>query len=183
MQAYTIFIATFISLWRKTLSIADAHFVFSITVSPLSLHLVYSTFRFMMHKSTTLYQRLGESKRWTAIWSTFMLAIWIVLEIIIYAAHGYDFDGEKCTVTFTGWLIYRVLVAVVIFEFPAFFVPVFLFMYLLYSLRHCKDIYREYKRHQGKVVKWRFFRILQIPWSFVRSLVISNGYVTTSSAF
>ncbi|KAK0194055.1 hypothetical protein F5146DRAFT_1134832 [Armillaria mellea] len=34
MQAFTIFIATFISLSRKMLSIADAHFVFSITVSP-----------------------------------------------------------------------------------------------------------------------------------------------------
>ena len=129
MQAYTIFIATFISLWRKTLSIADAHFVFSITVSPLSLHLVYSTFRFMMHKSTTLYQRLGESKRWTAIWSTLMLVIWIVLECMIYATRGYVFDGEKCTITtFEGWLFYRLLAGAIIFNYAFFFVPVLLFM-------------------------------------------------------
>ncbi|KAK0446170.1 hypothetical protein EV421DRAFT_2034051 [Armillaria borealis] len=184
MQAYTIFIATFISLLRRKLSIADAHFVFSITVSPLSLYLIYSTFRLMMRKSTTLYQRLGESKRWTAIWSTLMLVIWIVLECIIIYAADYVFKGERCTIaTFKGWLFYRYLAGVVIFEFPLFIVPVLLFMYLLYSLRHCKDIYREYKRHQGKVVKWRllFFRILQIPWSFVRSLVISNGAVVFQS--
>ncbi|PBK72971.1 hypothetical protein ARMSODRAFT_953412 [Armillaria solidipes] len=184
MQAYTIFIAAFISLGRKKLSIADAHFVFSITVSPLSLYLVYSTFRLMMRKSTTLYQRLGESKRWTAIWSTLMLVIWIVLECMIYATRGYVFDGERCTIaTFKGWMVYRLLVGAVIFNYAVDFVPVLLFMYLLYSLRHCKDIYREYKWHQGKVVKWRlpFFRILQIPWSFVRSLVISNGVVVFHS--
>ncbi|SJL03925.1 uncharacterized protein ARMOST_07282 [Armillaria ostoyae] len=182
MQAYTIFIATFISLWRKKLSIADAHFVFSITVSPLSLYLIYSTFRLMMRKSTTLYQRLGESKRWTAIWSTLMLIIWIVLECIIYAAPDYVFEGERCTTTtFEGWLFYRFVTGVVIFEFASFFIPVLFFMYLLYSIRHCKDIYREYKRHQGKVVKWRFFRILQVPWNFVRSLAISNCVVVFQS--
>ncbi|SJL01599.1 uncharacterized protein ARMOST_04921 [Armillaria ostoyae] len=177
-------LAAFISLGRKKLSIADAHFVFSITVSPLSLYLVYSTFRLMMRKSTTLYQRLGESKRWTAIWSTLMLVIWIVLECMIYATRGYVFDGERCTIaTFKGWMVYRLLVGAVIFNYAVDFVPVLLFMYLLYSLRHCKDIYRAYKRHQGKVVKWRlpFFRILQIPWSFVRSLVISNGVVVFHS--
>ncbi|PBK75956.1 hypothetical protein ARMSODRAFT_1013363 [Armillaria solidipes] len=184
MQAYTIFIAAFISLGRKKLSIADAHFVFSITVSPLSLYLVYSTFRLMMHKSTTLYQRLGESKRWTAIWSTLMLVIWIVLECMIYATRGYVFDRERCTIaTFEEWLVYRLFAGAVIFDYAVYFIPVLLFMYLLYSLRHCKDIYKEYKRHQGKVVKWRlpFFRILQIPWSFVRSLVISNGVVVFHS--
>ncbi len=186
MQAYTIFIAAFVSLGRKKLSVADAHFVFSITVSPLSLYLVYSTFRLMMRKSTRLYQRLGESKRWTAIWSTLMLVIWIVLECMIYATRGYVFDKERCTIaTFKGWLVYRLFAGAVIFDYAVYFVPILPFMYLLYSLRHCKDIYREYKRHQGKVVKWRspFFRILQIPWSFIRSLVISNGRVTTSSAF
>ncbi|KAK0189063.1 hypothetical protein F5146DRAFT_694635 [Armillaria mellea] len=182
MQAYTIFIATFISLWRKKLSIADAHFVFSITVSPLSLYLVYSTFRLMMRKSTTLYQRLGESRRWTAIWSTLMLVIWIILEFIIYAAPDYVFEGERCTTTtLEGWLFYRIITGVVIFEFASFFIPVLLFMYLLYSIRHCKDIYREYKRHQSKVVKWRFFRVLQVPWTFVRSLTISNCVVVFQS--
>ncbi|KAK0236179.1 hypothetical protein EDD85DRAFT_632837 [Armillaria nabsnona] len=184
MQAYTMFIAAFVSLGRKKLSIADAHFVFSITVSPLSLYLVYSTFRLMMRKSTTLYQRLGESKRWTAIWSTLMLVIWIVLECMIYATRGYVFDKEGCTIaTFKGWLVYRLFAGVVIFDYAVYFVPILPFMYLLYSLRHCKDIYREYKRHQGKVVKWRspFFRILQIPWSFIRSFVISNGVVVFQS--
>ncbi|KAK0500169.1 hypothetical protein EDD18DRAFT_817899 [Armillaria luteobubalina] len=171
MQAYTIFIAASVSLSRKKLSIADAHFVFSITISPLSLYLVYSTFRLMMRKPTTLYRRLGESKTWTAIWSTLMLVIWIVLECMIYATRGYVFDRETCTiVTFKGWLFYRLAAAAVSFNYALFFVPVLLFMYLLYSLRHCKDIYREYKRCQGKVVKWRFpfSRILQIPWSFLR---------------
>ncbi|KAK0480192.1 hypothetical protein IW261DRAFT_119487 [Armillaria novae-zelandiae] len=184
MQAYTIFIATFISLSRKKLSVADAHFVFSITVSPLSLYLVYSTFRLMMRKPTTLYRRLGESKRWTAAWSTLMLVIWIVLECMIYATRSYIFDGEKCTIaTLEGWFIYRILVGAIIFNYAVYFIPVLLFMYLLYSLRHCKDIYREYKRHQGKVVKWKlpFSRIFQIPWSFVRSLVISNGVVVIHS--
>ncbi len=184
MQAYTVFIATFVSLLRKKLSVADAHFVFSITVSPLSLYLIYSTFRSMMHKSTRLYQRLGDSKRWSAFWSTLMLVIWIVLECIIIFAAKYVFQGEKCTTpTFMGWLDYQYRVGTIYSDAVVLFGPVFLIMYLLYSLRHCKDIYREYKRHQGKVVKWRFFRILQIPWSFVRSLVISNWYATMSSAF
>ncbi|KAK0467167.1 uncharacterized protein EV420DRAFT_670250 [Desarmillaria tabescens] len=182
MQAYTVFLATFISLWRKKLSIADAHFVFTITISPLSLYLVYSTFRLVMRKSTGLYERLGDSKRWTAIWSTLMLVIWIVLECIIYVAPDHVFEGERCTTaSFEGWLFYRLLTGLVVFEFASFFIPVLLFMYLLYTLRHCKDIYREYKWRQGRVIKWRFFRILQIPWNFVRILAVSNYVVVFRS--
>ncbi|KAK0202731.1 hypothetical protein DFS33DRAFT_1385105 [Desarmillaria ectypa] len=168
MQAYTVFLATFMSLSRKKLSIADAHFVFTITISPLSLYLIYSTFRLMMRKSTALYQRLGESKRWTAIWSTLMLVIWIVLECIIYVAPDHVFEGERCTTaSFEGWLFYRFVTGLVIFEFASYFIPVFLFI--------------EYKRRQGSVVKWRFFRILQIPWNFVRFLAVSNYVVVFRS--
>ncbi|KAK0223504.1 hypothetical protein IW262DRAFT_1492502 [Armillaria fumosa] len=134
MQAYTISIAAFISLWHKKLSIADAHFVFSLTISPLSLYLVYGTFRLMMGKSTMLYQRLGESKRWSMIWSTLMLVIWIVLDCVIIYAADYVFEGKRCaTPTLEGWLSYQVLAGAVIFDHALFIAPVLLFMYLLCS--------------------------------------------------
>lgn len=122
MQAYTVFLATFISLWRKQLSIADAHFVFTITISPVFLYLIYSIFHLVMRKSTTLYQRLGSSKRWTAFWSTLILVIWIVLECIIYFAPDHVFEGQRCAIpTFEGWLFYRLLTDAVAFEISSFF--------------------------------------------------------------
>ncbi|KAF8868697.1 hypothetical protein CPB85DRAFT_1362130 [Mucidula mucida] len=182
IQVYTIMLATFISLWRQKLSIADAHFALSLTISPLSIYFIYSTTRWMLNKSSNLYSRLGKSSRMIAFLTVVMVVQWIVLDIIIYAAPDHVFKGQRCTsASFVGWLFYRIFKTTVSLNFSFIFIPVFPFMYILYSIRHIMDIIREHRRHQKKVKKWRLFRFVQVPWAFMRSWTLSNWIVVTYS--
>ncbi|PBK64054.1 hypothetical protein ARMSODRAFT_893519 [Armillaria solidipes] len=94
VQVYSILLVTFFSMCRRNLSMADAHFALSITVSPLSLYFLYSTLRVCLGKRNTLYERLSRSKIIIGVLSTIMLILWIVLDLLIYFADV--FEGEVC---------------------------------------------------------------------------------------
>ncbi len=178
MQVYTVLLATFISLARRRLSIADAHFCLSMTISPLSIYFVYSTARWLMNKRSSLYMRLGKSHKLITTLTCLMVIQWVILEIIIYGAPDFVFEGQRCTsATLVGWLFYRIIKTTLSLDYSLFFFPVFPFFYIVYTLRHIFDIAREHKRHQKKVKKWRFFRFVQVPWTFVRSWTLSNWCV------
>ncbi len=178
MQVYTVLLATFISLARRRLSIADAHFCLSMTISPLSIYFVYSTARWLMNKRSSLYMRLGKSHKLITTLTCLMVIQWVILEIIIYGAPDFVFEGQRCTsATLVGWLFYRIIKTTLSLDYSLFFFPVFPFFYIVYTLRHIFDIVREHKRHQKKVKKWRFFRFVQVPWTFVRSWTLSNWCV------
>ncbi|KAK0458993.1 uncharacterized protein EV420DRAFT_1270113 [Desarmillaria tabescens] len=103
LQVYSILLVTFIGMARGNLSMADAHFALSITVSPLSIYFLYSTLRVCLKKSNTLYDRLGKSKIMVGALTTLMLVLWIVLDLLIYFAKV--FEGETCaSPTFIGWV-------------------------------------------------------------------------------
>ncbi|KAF9017323.1 hypothetical protein BDZ89DRAFT_1140802 [Hymenopellis radicata] len=170
------------TMWRQKLSIADAHFALSLTISPLAIYFIYSTTRWMFNKSSNLYSRLGKSRRMIAFLTILMVVQWIVLDAIIYAAPDHVFKGQRCTsASLAGWLFYRIFKTAVSLDFSFFFIPIFPFMYIVYSIRHIMDIVREHKRHQKKVTKWRFFRFVQVPWAFMRSWTLSNWIVVTYS--
>ncbi|PBK91950.1 hypothetical protein ARMGADRAFT_993961 [Armillaria gallica] len=106
LQVYSILLVTFIGMSRGNLSMADAHFALSITVSPLSIYFLYSTLRVCLKKRNTLYERLGKSKIMVGALTTLMLVLWIVLDLLIYFANV--FEGETCaSPTFIGWFFYR----------------------------------------------------------------------------
>lgn len=51
LQVYTLLLCAFISMARKQLSIADAHFAITSTVTPLSIYLLYASFRKILKKT------------------------------------------------------------------------------------------------------------------------------------
>ncbi|ESK87179.1 hypothetical protein Moror_5873 [Moniliophthora roreri MCA 2997] len=59
LQNYTILICAAVVMARRDLSISDAHFAIVVTASPLSLHFVYSTYRYLRNRPNHLYDKLG----------------------------------------------------------------------------------------------------------------------------
>ncbi|KAK0237505.1 hypothetical protein EDD85DRAFT_830491 [Armillaria nabsnona] len=178
VQVYSILLVTFISMCRRNLSMADAHFALSITVSPLSLYFLYSTLRVCLGKRNTLYERLARSKIIVGVLTTIMLILWIVLDLLIYFADV--FKGEICpSPTVFGWFIYRSITAAEAMEITIYFLPLLPFFYLIYALRHFSDIREEHRRHMQKVVPWPRFRYIQMTWFSVRSFCLSQWIVIT----
>ncbi len=171
MQVYTILLATFISMKNKSLSISDSHFALVLTISPLAVYFVVASFRFvfMRRKPGLLYLRLARKYRSVVATSTFiMLALWIVLEVLVYFArdrvfnvHDYTFRCSRPT--FKAWLFYRSIEAVVYLNWSYIVVPVVPVLFFVYCLRHVVDIWREFKRRKEQVVRWRFARWIQVP--------------------
>ncbi|KAF8886406.1 hypothetical protein CPB85DRAFT_1441956 [Mucidula mucida] len=183
MQVYTIFVATFISLARRRLSVADAHFCLTLTISPLAIYFAYSTARWFLNKRSNLYLRLGgTSHKLIATLTCAMVLQWFILPFIIYDAPDYVFEGQRCSVqTLQQFVIYRTFKMIQWVDLSLFLFPLFPFFYIVYTIRHVFDIAREHKRHQKKVRPWRFFRFVQVPWRFVRSWTLSNWIVVTYS--
>ncbi|KAK0203771.1 hypothetical protein DFS33DRAFT_830386 [Desarmillaria ectypa] len=180
LQVYSILLVTFISMWRGNLSMADAHFALSITVSPLSIYFLYSTLRVCLKKKNTLYDRLGKSKIIVGALTTLMLVLWIILDLLIYFANV--FEGETCaSPTFIGWFFYRSVTAAKALEITIYFLPMLPLFYLIYALRHFSDIRNEHRRHMRKVISWHSFRWVQTVWFALRSFFVSQWIVITRS--
>ncbi|KAK0216647.1 hypothetical protein EDD85DRAFT_869782 [Armillaria nabsnona] len=180
LQVYSILLVTFIGMSRGNLSMADAHFALSITVSPLSIYFLYSTLRVCLKKRNTLYERLGRSKIMVGALTTLMLVLWIVLDLLIYFANV--FEGETCaSPTFIGWFFYRSVTAAKALELTIYFLPMLPLYYLIYALRHFSDIRNEYRRHMKKVKHWHSFRWVQTTWFALRSFLVSQWIVITRS--
>ncbi|KAK0497606.1 hypothetical protein EDD18DRAFT_160269 [Armillaria luteobubalina] len=180
LQVYSILLVTFIGMSRGNLSMADAHFALSITVSPLSIYFLHSTLRVCLNKRNTLYERLRKSKIMVGALTTLMLALWIILDLLIYFANV--FEGETCaSPTFIGWFFYRSVTAAKALEITIYFLPMLPLFYLIYALRHFSDIRNEYRRHMKKVIPWHSFRWVQTMWFALRSFFVSQWIVITRS--
>ncbi|KAK0220688.1 hypothetical protein IW262DRAFT_1386260 [Armillaria fumosa] len=180
LQVYSILLVTFIGMSRGNLSMADAHFALSITVSPLSIYFLYSTLRVCLKKRNTLYERLGKSKIMVGALTTPMLVLWIILDLLIYFANV--FEGETCaSPTFIGWFFYRSVTAAKALEIMIYFLPMLPLFYIIYALRHFSDIRNEYRRHMKKVIPWHSFRWIQAMWFTLRSFFVSQWIVITRS--
>lgn len=184
LTSYSILLVTFVSMWRQQLSVADAHFALFITVSPLSVYFVYASFRDLFlsknatSKNTILFARLAKGRRSIRALCLGLLLTWFILYVIIYFGGERVFGEQACPkITLVGWILYR-------FEFTAIslFIPLIVglpslpILYLVYSIRHLKDIRREHHRHQWKVVPWRHFTWVQSYWISIKSIIVSQWY-------
>ncbi|ESK84019.1 hypothetical protein Moror_11522 [Moniliophthora roreri MCA 2997] len=183
LQVYTILLATAISLIRHNLSIADAHFTLTITISPLGVYFVYSLYRFVRKRPNHLYARLGtsrSSKVIIAILTTIMLAWWIVFDLLIYFSN--IFKGEDCNVTFAGWLLYSIIESMLTLSYAFLLIPVLPIFWIIYFIRHFKDIRNEYKRHKAKPRDtWRVFSWVQRGYLAVKLFIIAQWDVIALS--
>ncbi|ESK91221.1 hypothetical protein Moror_2941 [Moniliophthora roreri MCA 2997] len=182
LQIYTILLATAVSLIHHNLSIADAHFTLTITISPLGVYFVYSLYRFVRKRPNHLYARLGtsRSKVTIAILTAIMLAWWIAFDILIYFSD--IFKGEDCKVTVLGWLFYSIVESVLTLYYTIYLIPVLPIFWIVYFIRHFKDIRNEYKRHKAKPRgTWRMFSWIQRGYLAVKLFMIAQWDVIAVS--
>ncbi|KAJ3817757.1 hypothetical protein F5880DRAFT_1336944 [Lentinula raphanica] len=176
LQIYTLLTCTFISLARKRLSVADAHFALTSTVSPLALYLLYSSLRTLLRKSSHLFSRLDDHNRTYLALSLLILPMWIVLNILIYLADVFPANLKCPPITFETWLAFEIELAMnSLFAFASVFAGLIVPVWTVYFLRHFKDIRGEYRRH----CKW-FGWIRWFPLSF-KSFMLAQWDVITKS--
>jgi hypothetical protein len=160
ITTFSLLLCTFLSLLRKSLSVADAHFAIIITISPLALYIVYAAIRDILGKPTRLFRSNGglmESKRVIRLFSLFLLLSWVGLEILLYAGGEDVFAGKGCDLTWWQFMKYRTVlsangakatrplwISLVLMPLP----------FVVYFLRHLGDIWREYQRREEVARKW-----------------------------
>ncbi|KAF5377329.1 hypothetical protein D9757_008006 [Collybiopsis confluens] len=178
LQIYTLLVSAFISMIRKNLNVADAHFAITSTVSPLSIYLLYASLRKLMKKPSYLFRRLGKgSSRTYIILSLLMLPLWATMDSLIYFAHVFTDDCPR--ITLISWIMYRYMAAFTSFIFASVFIAVLILMWIIYLLRHFRDIRGEYRRHKMKARPWKHFRWVQWFPLTLKSFMISQWDVIT----
>ncbi|KAL0566762.1 hypothetical protein V5O48_015244 [Marasmius crinis-equi] len=177
LQVYSILLSTIISMARNKdgLSVADVHFALPLTMSPLSLYFVYSTYRFIRKRPSYLYDRIRSTRIITSILSIVMVLWWVAIDILIY------FKDSECKVTFWGWVMYKLIEAgwTLFFAMPLIvLLPVF---WAVYLIRHFRDIRGEYRRHMSKTRVGGRFRWVKVVARPIKVFLISQWDVITLS--
>ncbi|KAL0570474.1 hypothetical protein V5O48_011489 [Marasmius crinis-equi] len=164
-----------LKLSRSDLSVSDAHSALTLTVSPVAIYLVYSTlFRFLRDRPNHLYKRLGTAKVITCTLAIVLLVWWVVFDSIIYFGHVFDSEDKDCKATLAGWLLYKIFSSSrTILLASALISPIPIF-WIIYFIRHFKDIREEYRRHMKKTQPWERFRWVQRFGRSIKSFVISQ---------
>ncbi|KIK66150.1 hypothetical protein GYMLUDRAFT_960611 [Collybiopsis luxurians FD-317 M1] len=164
LQIYTLLICAFISMYRKKLSVADAHFAITSTISPLSLYLLYAAIRRILRKSSYLFRRLGPNSTLIyAMLSLLVLPMWLTMDALIYFANVFS-NSEKCPhINFTSWFMYRFVAATLtIGVFDVWMLaPAIAVIWVMYVLRHFGDVRKEHTRLWTDARRWERFRWVQ----------------------
>ncbi|KAJ3714289.1 hypothetical protein C8R42DRAFT_256696 [Lentinula raphanica] len=173
LQIYTLLCCTFISFTRKQLSVADAYFSLTLTISPLALYLVYASLRKVLRKSSYLFRRLGDHYKTSLTLSVLMLPLWIIIHVLIYFDKVFSHTCPH--ITFRSWFIFEAEKVEIAFIATNFFTGFIVFVWFVYFLRHFTDIRNEYRRHKMKAPHdWKWFGWLRwFPLSF-KSLMIAQ---------
>ncbi|KAJ3781783.1 hypothetical protein GGU10DRAFT_319766 [Lentinula aff. detonsa] len=178
LQVYTLLVCAFVSLIRKQLSIADAHFALTSTVSPLALYLLYASVRKALRKSSYLFRRLDDHGTYSTL-SLLMIPMWIIMNLLIYFT---DLFSNTCPpITFASWMLFEGGAVITSFIFAFVFTGLIVLIWIIYSLRHFRDIRGEYRRHKKKAQHWKRFTWLQwLPLS-LKSFILAQWDVITKS--
>ncbi|KAF9056720.1 hypothetical protein BDP27DRAFT_641154 [Rhodocollybia butyracea] len=181
LQIYTLLVCAFISMIQKQLSIADAHFAVTSTVSPLSLYLVYASVRKLIKKSSYLFSRLGQNSTKYLVMSLLMVPIWFTIELLIYFADVFS-DVPRCPhITLVSWIMFSLMSVFTTFVFAAMVAVVLISIWVVYLLRHFRDILGEYRRLKMKAPRWKRFRWVQWLPLWFNSLMSAQWNVLTLS--
>ncbi|KAJ8094256.1 hypothetical protein PM082_006795 [Marasmius tenuissimus] len=185
LQNFTILVCSVITLivgggTRISLSQADAHFVLVLTITPVSLYLIYSSiFRFLLKRPNRLFKSLEPAARYiTCVSAITMLIWWVVYTIVLYSSTIF----EKCRPSPRGWLTYKKFTTLDNLSVVIYFVLLIPFMWIVYFIRHFTDIREEYKRHVWKekdIPTWtqgNFGRVQQFGRA-IKSFIISQWVV------
>jgi len=82
-QVYPILIATASSIGRGNLSLFDAHYAVAVTASPMTVYLVYSSFRDVFHRPNILFQNpIGSSEAGVLYLGLLLPLLWLFVNLM-----------------------------------------------------------------------------------------------------
>lgn len=177
LTVFSLLLCTFVSLIQQQLSLADAHFSMTITISPVTLYLIYASVRAFFKKETLVYTRLdAKTSLIVKIFAYTLVLAWVTLEVLIYFWPNKLFSRGGCgKISMAAWIYY-----VVIMTFDRFFFPLVLTLptvpiwFFIYTLRHWRDIRGEMKRHMGNLTRWKKFRWIQTFFRTIQFFFLSD---------
>ncbi|KAK1234414.1 hypothetical protein PQX77_002384 [Marasmius sp. AFHP31] len=180
LQNFVVLLCTAVAIIRKDLTVADAHFALTLTMSPVGIYLVYSTiFRYLRKRPNHLYSRLGSAKIVTCILTIILAIWWIVFDLLIYFSP--IFRDKDCRASLEGWIFYRIIASFFSLLFTVVLLPLLPLFWIIYFIRHFKDIREEYRRHMKNTQRWKRFRWVQSFGRAIKSFTIAQWDVITRS--
>jgi hypothetical protein len=81
-QVYPILIATASSIGSGNLSLFDAHYAVAVTASPITIYLVYSSFRDVFRHPNLLFQKLTSSKAVVRYLGLLLPLLWLFVNLM-----------------------------------------------------------------------------------------------------
>jgi hypothetical protein len=110
-QIYPILLATMTSINTANLSLFDAHFAIAATTSPVSVYLVYSSFRDLIGLPNRLFEKLSQGKRIIRFLGLILPIIWISLNVLIsFSPRAFRNSPQNCQkMSVSDWIQYQAL--------------------------------------------------------------------------
>jgi hypothetical protein len=110
-QIYPILLATMTSINTANLSLFDAHFAIAATASPVSIYLVYSSFRDLIGLPNRLFEKLSQGKRIIRFLGLTLPIIWISLNVLIsFSPRAFRNSPQNCQkMSVSDWIQYQAL--------------------------------------------------------------------------
>jgi hypothetical protein len=104
-------LATVVSINSHNLSLFDAHFAVAVTASPVSIYVVFSAFRHLFYRPSTLFKKLTKGKtliRWLGVALPFL---WFAINLVIsFSPRAFKNSPDYCQkMTFMGWFEFQIL--------------------------------------------------------------------------
>lgn len=108
-QVYPILIATASSIGSGNLSLFDAHYAVAVTASPITVYLVYSSFRDVFNRPNILFQKLTSSKAVVRYLGLFLPLLWVFVNLMTSFYPKAFSDSALCRgMTLPLWIEFQI---------------------------------------------------------------------------
>ena len=105
-QLYCILLSTLFSINRQQLSLFDANYALTVTSSPFTIYLVFSSIRELLGYETGLFERLESHPRVIRFFGALLLPVWLGLRITLLLSGKAFKDSQLCdNTTFSDFLM------------------------------------------------------------------------------
>ena len=108
-QVYPILIATASSIGSGDLALFDAHYAIAVTASPITVYLVYSSFRDVFRRPNILFQKLMSSKAVVRYLGLILPLLWLFVNLMT-SFYTKAFDSALCRgMTLSLWIEFQMV--------------------------------------------------------------------------
>ena len=109
-QVYPILIATASSIGSGDLALFDAHYAIAVTASPITVYLVYSSFRDVFRRPNILFQKLMSSKAVVRYLGLILPLLWLFVNLMTSFYTKAFSDSALCRgMTLSLWIQFQMV--------------------------------------------------------------------------